>query len=111
MTGSDDRITRRGLIAGAAAAGLALATTPEALTPQGLALAAAGSGTATPPPPADALAGWSPASPRDELRPRFELSPTGGPGGGPCLVIESDSREGLDGCWTRTFPVTGGRHY
>jgi len=67
-----------------------------------------GSASAPPPPQSEPMAGWSPASPREEIRPDFEVSPTGGPRGGPCLVIEADSRDGLDGCWTRTFPVTGG---
>lgn len=49
--------------------------------------------------------GWQPASPRDELRPKFSTAP------GYRLIIETDAREGLDGFWTKTFPVKGGQHY
>ena len=66
---------------------------------------------ADPAPAADPMAGWSPAAPRDEIRPAFSTAARGGPGGRPCLVIRADAREGLDGCWTRTFPVAGGSHY
>src|SRR5687768_1469511 len=55
--------------------------------------------------------GWSPASPRDEIRPAFSFDPKGGPESRPAFVIRADGREGLDGCWTRTFPVAGGCHY
>jgi predicted amidohydrolase len=92
-------LTRRGLIAGAAG-GLVLAATHRAAA--GSPDASAGS---------DPLAGWAPASPRDEIRPQFDLDPTGGPDRRPALLIRADSREGLDGCWKRTFPVTPGRHY
>ena len=107
MSKADGRLTRRSLIAGAAGAGFALAATPGPVALAGKSDASA----SAPQPPSEPLAGWSPASPREEIRPDFEVSPTGGPRDGPCLVIEADSREGLDGCWTRTFPVTGGNHY
>jgi predicted amidohydrolase len=55
--------------------------------------------------------GWQPASPRDEIRPQFREVPTAGRSGKPALVIEHDAREGLDGFWTKTFPVQGGRYY
>jgi predicted amidohydrolase len=51
--------------------------------------------------------GWTTAAPRDEIRPGFAFESKDGP---ECLVIKA-GREGLDGCWTKTFPVTGGRHY
>jgi predicted amidohydrolase len=54
--------------------------------------------------------GWTPGAPREELRPRFDQV-RGGHRNAGSLVIEADAREGLDGYWTRTFPVTGGRHY
>lgn len=54
---------------------------------------------------------WKSASPRDEIRPTFELKQAGGPAGRGSLVIRTDEREGLDGHWTRTFPVKGGQHY
>jgi len=59
----------------------------------------------------DVFAGWTAASPRDEVRPQMEIEPHGGPTGGPSLLIRADARDGLDGCWTRTFPVSGGQHY
>jgi predicted amidohydrolase len=55
--------------------------------------------------------GWTTAAPRDEIRPAFAYDPAGGPDGKGCLTIKADGREGLDGWWTKTFPVTGGKHY
>jgi predicted amidohydrolase len=55
--------------------------------------------------------GWRTASPRDELRPSFSAIPKEGGEGAGILVIKTDSREGLDGSWTKTFPVKGGQHY
>ncbi len=28
-----------------------------------------------------------------------------------CLIIRADGREGLDGLWTKSFPVSGGKYY
>src|SRR6266436_6240042 len=58
-----------------------------------------------------APAGWSTAAPRDEIKPEFAFEPQGGADGRGCFIIRSDAREGLDGSWTRTFPVSGGKHY
>ena len=91
MSQSNIRLTRRGLIAGAAG-GIVFAATR---------------GSAGDEP----LAGWEMASPRQEIRPRFDVDRTGGPHGRPALLIRADGREGLDGCWKRSFPVTPGRHY
>jgi predicted amidohydrolase len=55
--------------------------------------------------------GWLTAAPREEIRPDFLFNPSGGPDGEGGFVIKGDSREGLDGYWTRTFPVKGGEHY
>jgi predicted amidohydrolase len=55
--------------------------------------------------------GWSTAAPRDEIRPEFAYDPTGGPHGRGAFVIRSDEREGLQGRWTKTFPVQGGHAY
>lgn len=55
--------------------------------------------------------GWSTASPRDEIKPDFAFNPNGGPDGKGGFVIESGTREGLVGRWTKTFPVKGGQHY
>jgi predicted amidohydrolase len=54
---------------------------------------------------------WKPDSPRDEIRPSFEFQPSGGPTGGPTLLIRADDREGLDGHWTTTLEIGGGRFY
>jgi predicted amidohydrolase len=91
-------ITRRDLIASAAAAAALAAVPPRPAHARSQPL------------PAE-LEGWTPASPRDEIRPAFSTDPAGGPGGMPALVIRADAREGLDGCWTRTFPVDGTKHY
>jgi len=55
--------------------------------------------------------GWTTDSPREEIRPQFSYNPTGGPDGKGSFVIEADDREGLDGYWTKTFPIAGGRCY
>lgn len=49
--------------------------------------------------------GWSPESPRDEIRPRFST------GSESSLVITHDKREGLDGWFQKSFPVQGGDFY
>jgi predicted amidohydrolase len=63
-------------------------------------LALAGAADAAPPPD-----DWTPAAPRDEIRPEFAREPGG------VLVIRAGDRDGVDGAWTKTFPVAGGRHY
>ena len=55
--------------------------------------------------------GWKSASPREEIQPAFEFKPEGGPAGHGRLIIRADDREGLDGHWTKTFPVQGGHYY
>jgi predicted amidohydrolase len=59
----------------------------------------------------DAPDGWSTAAPREEVRPDFSYDPHGGKEGMGSFVIEADGRKGLDGWWTKTFPVTGGQYY
>jgi predicted amidohydrolase len=54
--------------------------------------------------------GWATAAPRKELRPRFSYDAHGGRDGRGALVITADERDGLDGWWTTTVPVKGGRH-
>jgi predicted amidohydrolase len=73
-----------------------------------LALSAAFINAADSPQPPD---GWATAAPRDEIKPQFTFKPSGGIDRQAVLVIRTDCREGLDGCWTNTFPVTGGKHY
>jgi len=55
--------------------------------------------------------GWKALSPREEIRPLFEFNKDGGPSGGESLVIRADDREGLDGCWAKTFPIKGAEYY
>jgi predicted amidohydrolase len=55
--------------------------------------------------------GWTTAAPRDEIRPQFAFDSKGGPDGTGCLIIRADEREGLDGCWKKTFPIQGGKYY
>jgi predicted amidohydrolase len=55
--------------------------------------------------------GWTTAAPREEIRPAFAYEPTGGADGQGAFLIKADRRDGLDGCWTKTFTITGGKHY
>jgi len=54
---------------------------------------------------------WTAEAPRDEIRPQFAYHPEGGPDGRGALVITADDRQGLNGAWVKTFPVTGDRWY
>jgi predicted amidohydrolase len=60
---------------------------------------------------AKAPEGWTTEAPREEIRPRFAYEPRGGRDGKGALIIRQDDREGLDGWWSRTFPVQGGKFY
>src|SRR5438034_9753240 len=55
--------------------------------------------------------GWTTVAPREEIRPQFQHTETGGKSGHGALVIRADEREGLHGWWQKTFPVTAGRYY
>jgi predicted amidohydrolase len=55
--------------------------------------------------------GWQTSAPREELRPAFAYESRGGHDSNGCFVIRSDAREGLDGAWTKTFRVEGGKYY
>ncbi len=55
--------------------------------------------------------GWAATASRDEIRPAFHYKKAGGRNGAERFVIEHDQREGLDGYWTTTLPVQGGKHY
>jgi predicted amidohydrolase len=59
----------------------------------------------------DAPPGWITSSPRAEIQPEFRYEPNGGRDGKGALVIVADARDGLDGDWTRAFPVVGGKWY
>jgi predicted amidohydrolase len=61
--------------------------------------------------PSDAPSGWTVHWPREEIRPAFSFDPHGGPKHQGSFVIQSDDREGLQGHWSKTFPVEGGRFY
>jgi predicted amidohydrolase len=55
--------------------------------------------------------GWSTVAPREEIRPQFQRTETGGKSGHGALAIRADDREGLHGWWQKTFSVTGGHFY
>src|SRR6516165_1582851 len=61
--------------------------------------------------PASAPEGWAPASPREEIRPAFRFDPRGGRDGKGGFIVQHDRREGLQGCWVRTYAIEGGRYY
>jgi len=54
---------------------------------------------------------WTAAAPREEIRPQFQHTETGGKSGHGALAIRADEREGLHGWWQKTFTVTAGQHY
>jgi predicted amidohydrolase len=60
---------------------------------------------------ASAPDGWTTAAPRDEIRPAFAYEPAGETSDKGIFVVRHDQREGLDGWWTKMFPVVGGKHY
>src|SRR4051812_43198046 len=55
--------------------------------------------------------GWATGAPRDEIRPEFACEPGDESGRPAVLVIRAGQRDGVDGYWTKAFPVTGGRYY
>src|SRR5262249_27902963 len=55
--------------------------------------------------------GWTTAAPRAEIRPEFSYDPEGGPHRRGAFIVRTDEREGLQGWWTKTFPVRGGAAY
>ena len=54
---------------------------------------------------------WSATAPRDEIRPQFQQTKTGGKSGHGAFIISADAREGLHGWWQKTFAVNAGQHY
>jgi len=54
---------------------------------------------------------WQTAAPREEIRPQFSFEPKGGADGQGGFVIQANGREGLDGYWTKSFPVKGSQYY
>jgi predicted amidohydrolase len=55
--------------------------------------------------------GWEPRSAREEIRPAFSFTATGGPNRDGSLVIETGAQVGFDGHWAKTFDIEGGRWY
>ncbi len=55
--------------------------------------------------------GWRCGAPRGEIAPRFFDSPGGGPSNGAIWRIAGAGRPGVNGSWSRTLPVEGGRWY
>src|SRR5436190_14010877 len=55
--------------------------------------------------------GWTTAAPREEIRPQFHQTETGGKSGHGALVIRANEREGLHGWWQKSFSVSGGQYY
>ena len=55
--------------------------------------------------------GWQTGSPREEITPTFHYDAKAGRSGAGAFVIETGAREGMDGYWTRSFAVTGGKYY
>src|SRR5262245_58023293 len=60
---------------------------------------------------ATAADAWTTVAPREEIRPEFQQTETGGKSGHGVLSIRADEREGQHGWWQKTFSVTGGRYY
>lgn len=54
---------------------------------------------------------WTAVAPREEIRPQFQRTESGGKSGHGALIIRSDAREGLHGWWQNTFSVTAGQYY
>lgn len=55
--------------------------------------------------------GWVFESPRVEIQPAAKWIPDGGRTGHGALAVQSDSREGLTGCWKKSIPVEGGAYF
>jgi predicted amidohydrolase len=55
--------------------------------------------------------GWQTAAPREEIRPAFSFEETGGLGHAGGFIITHDQRDGLDGWFQKSFPVSGGQFY
>src|SRR6478735_6765641 len=51
--------------------------------------------------------GWTTATSREELRPAFRYESLSD--SGERLIVQHDNRPGLDGWWSKTFPVQGGQ--
>lgn len=54
---------------------------------------------------------WKSYSPRDEIRPEFQIDKQGGLNGQPGYAIVHDQRDALDGAWMCEIPIEGGQFY
>lgn len=54
---------------------------------------------------------WTVWSPREEVKPEAFIQANGGHDGKGVLVLQTGDGEHWIGCWTKTQPVEGGRHY
>ena len=54
---------------------------------------------------------WTLVAPREEAQPLAAIHSKGGHDGKGSLVLETGEGEHWIGCWTKTLPVEGGRHY
>ena len=61
--------------------------------------------------PDNAPAGWQTGAPRAEIKPTFSFDARSGLNGKGSFIIQTDSRDGLHGFWSKAFPVKGGQHY
>jgi iduronate 2-sulfatase len=55
--------------------------------------------------------GWKTGALHQEMSPEFSFNPVGGPNGRGSFIIQADARQDVAGYWTKSFRVTGGRHY
>ncbi len=54
---------------------------------------------------------WSVWSPRKEAQPKAVLTTEGGHSGKGALLLETGAGDHWIGCWSRTMPVEGGKHF
>lgn len=57
------------------------------------------------------LDGWTTSAPREEVKPQFSVTRSGGIDRKGALVIKADDRPGQMGWWSKTVEVNGGRFY
>lgn len=55
--------------------------------------------------------GWMASAPRDEIKPLFSSSKTGGREGQASMTIAADNRDGLSGHLSKVVPVEAGKYY
>ncbi len=60
---------------------------------------------------ASAPEGWVAGAPRREIEPRLTYKDKGGREGKGVFIADAGGKEGVNGYWSRTYPVQGGRYY